>query len=168
MGNKRSIVVTAYGHNKTIDKIAVSSFEESEGSYYSNQKSDAKMYCYTINSLELKGDSWVFAKILSENIQYSLNVFTPWKFSDVIIKLDDRAVQKVLKEIDSQELAKSLKDQGEKIKEKIFRNISNRASQMLKEYIEFMRPIRLIDVIESQEKILNIIRHLEQTGEIVE
>jgi flagellar motor switch protein FliG len=167
MGNKRSIVVTAYGHNKIIDKIAVSSFESSENSYYSNQESDAKTYCDTINSLELKDDSWIVAKILSENTQYLLNVFTPVKFSDMIIKIDDRAIQKILREIDPQDLAKSLKGPDETIKEKIFKNMSKKASQMLKEDMECMGLIRPIDVKESQEKILNTIRHLEQTYEIV-
>jgi hypothetical protein len=45
-----------------------------------------------VNSLELKDDSWIFAKILSENTQYALKAFVPLKFSDVIVKLDDRAV----------------------------------------------------------------------------
>jgi flagellar motor switch protein FliG len=167
MGNRRSLVVTAYGHSKTIDKIAVSSFEISEGNYYSNHESDAKTYCDTINSLELKGDSWVSAKILSENTQYSLDIFFSLKFSDIITKLDNMAIQKILREIDFQELAKSLKDQDEIVKEKIFTNMSKRASLMLKENMEFMGPTRITDVKESQKKIVSIILHLDQTGEII-
>jgi flagellar motor switch protein FliG len=167
MGNGRDIVVTAYGHDKIIDKIAVSSFEHSEDNYYNNQNSDAKTYCDTINSLALKGDSWVFAKILSENAQYALDVFLPLKFSDVIMKLDDRAIQKVLRGMDSQDLAKALKDQDEIVKEKIFSNMSQRASQMFKEDMEYMGSVRIIDIKECQEKILNNIRHLGQTGEII-
>jgi flagellar motor switch protein FliG len=161
-----SIVVTAYGHNKTIDKIAVSSFEGAENRY-ANQSSDARTYCDTINALELKGDSWVCAKIFSENTQYSPDVFIPMNFSDVIIKLDDKAIQKLFREADSQELAKSLKDQDETVKEKIFRNMSKRASEMLKEDMEYMGKIRLQDVKKSQEGIMNIIRGLDQCGEIV-
>jgi flagellar motor switch protein FliG len=77
------------------------------------------------------------------------------------------AVQKVLREIDSQELGKSLKDQDEAVKEKIFTNMSKRASQMLKEDMECIGPVGTIDVKETQEKILSIIRHLESIGEIV-
>jgi flagellar motor switch protein FliG len=167
MGTKRSIVVTAYGHDKIIDKIAVSSFEGSESDYHSHQESDAKTYCDTINALRLKDDSWVVAKIISENTQYALNFFNLWNFSDVILKLDDRAIQKMMRESDSVELAKSLKGQDEALKEKIFKNMTDRASKMLKEDIEYMGPVRLADVTESQEKILNIIRRLEETGEIV-
>jgi flagellar motor switch protein FliG len=146
MSNRKSIVVAAYGHNRTIDKIAVSLFEDSESGYY-KKASDAKNYCDTINALELKGDSWVFAKILSENTQYSL---------------DGKDIQKILREVDQSELAKALKDQDEMVKEKIFANMSQRAALMVKEDIEFMGPVRISDVKYSQENILNIIRRLEQ------
>jgi flagellar motor switch protein FliG len=161
MGNRRTVVVTAYGHKKTIDKIAVSTFRSTERSHYTNQGSDAETYCDTINSLELKDDSWVFAKIFSENIQYSVKEFFPLIFSDAIIKLDNMTIQKVLIETDAQELAKSLKNQDEIVKEKIYANMSKRASQMLKEDMDYMGPIRLIDIKQSQEKILNIIRRLD-------
>jgi hypothetical protein len=84
MGNRKDIVVTAYGHGKTISRIAVSLFEISENSYHYNHGSDAETYCNAINSLELKDDSWAFAKILTENSQYPLGVFLPLEFSDVI------------------------------------------------------------------------------------
>jgi flagellar motor switch protein FliG len=166
MGNSKTIVVTAYGHDKIIDKIAVSLFEASKDDNYSYQGSDAKTYCDTINSLELKGDTWVFAKILSENSQYSLDVFLPLGFSDLITRLDDMSIQKILTEIDCQELAKSLKNQDETVKEKIFTNMSKRASVMLKEDIEFMGPVSATDIRETQERIVSIIHILEQTGKI--
>jgi flagellar motor switch protein FliG len=128
---------------------------------------DAETYCNVINSLELKDDSWAFAKILDENSQYPLGLFLPLKFSDVIIQLDNMAVQKVLKETYSGELVKALKGQDEAVKEKIFTNMSKRASQMLKEDMECMGPVEIIDVKKAQEKILSIIRHLESVGEIV-
>jgi flagellar motor switch protein FliG len=174
MGDREAIVVTAYGHDKVLDKIAVSLFEVSgetyKYGYYDNQSLDAETYCNAINSLELKNDSWISARILSENTQYSLNVFLPLKFSDIIMKLDNEAIQKVLKKVDAQELAKCLKDEDETVKEKIFTNMSKRASQILKEDIEdieYMGPSRINDVKESQKKILDLIRYLEQLGEII-
>jgi flagellar motor switch protein FliG len=83
------------------------------------------------------------------------------------MKLDNEAIRKVLKEVNAQELAKCLKDQDETVKEKIFTNMSKRASQMLKEDMEYMGPIRIKDIKESQEKILSIIHRLEQSGEII-
>jgi flagellar motor switch protein FliG len=73
----------------------------------------------------------------------------------------------VLREVDSQELSKALKSVDTEVQDKIFRNMSKRAAQMLKEDMEYMGPIRLKDVEESQQKIVSIIRHLEDTGEIV-
>jgi flagellar motor switch protein FliG len=152
------MVITTYGHNETIDKIAVSSFVN---------EWDAKTYCDTINALELKGDAWVFAKVFSENTQYSLDALLPVKFSALITKLDDRAIQRILQEADSQDIAKALKSEAETVKEKIFTNMTERAAQMLKEDIDYLGAIRIKELRESQEKILDIIHHLSQTGEIV-
>ena len=160
-----NIVITAYGHGKTIDKIAVSSFEFS-GHYGQSSPSDAETYCNTINSLELKDDSWVFAKKISENIQYGLASFLPLKLSSVIPKLDNRAIQTVLRKVDISDIAKSLKGEDETIQEKIFSNMSRRAAEMLKEDMRYMGPILLRHHIESQGKIISAIKHLADTGEI--
>ncbi|HOK00915.1 MAG TPA: flagellar motor switch protein FliG [Spirochaetota bacterium] len=87
-------------------------------------------------------------------------------FEDIVL-LDDRSIQKVLREVDSQELAKALKGVDAEVQEKIFRNMSKRAAQLLREDMDFMGPIRLRDVEESQQKIVNIIRKLEDAGDIV-
>jgi hypothetical protein len=166
MGNRRTIVVTSYGHNETLDRIAVCSLESPENGHCDNE-ADVDIYCNTINSLELKGGTWIFAKKISENTQYSLDFFLPLKFSDVIIKLDNKAVQKVLREIDIEVLAMSLKGQNEIVQEKIFSNMTKRMSGMVKEDMEYLGPVRIIDVVKRQEKILNIIRHLDRCGEIV-
>jgi flagellar motor switch protein FliG len=166
MSKKKTIVVTVYGHSKTIDKISVTSFRGSKKSTYGAYPLEVQTYCNTINSLELKGDSWVRAKILSENTHYTLNSFFPLDFSDMIMKLDNLAIQKVFREIDSFTLAKSLKDQEEIVKERIFSNMSKRASQMMKEEMEFMGPVMINDIKESQEKILSVIQHLIDLEEI--
>jgi len=118
MDSGRDIVITAYGHDETIDKIAVSTFDSPDGYGY-RHNSDAITYCYNINKLELNGNSWIFAKIISQNTQYSLDSFLPFKF-DVFLKLDDRAIQKVLREVDSKEFAKALKGEKEAVRERIF------------------------------------------------
>jgi len=98
---------------------------------------------------------------LAEEIKKRMFVF------EDIVMLDDRAIQKVMREVDSQELAKALKSVDTEVQDKIFRNMSKRAAGMLKEDMEYMGPIRLKDVEEAQQKIVSIIRHLEDTGEIV-
>lgn len=87
-------------------------------------------------------------------------------FEDIIL-LDDRAIQQVLKEVESKELALALKGVGENTQARIFKNMSERAAAMMKEEIEFMGAVRLRAVEESQQRIVNIIRKLEEAGEIV-
>ncbi|MDD7609319.1 MAG: flagellar motor switch protein FliG [Spirochaetales bacterium] len=98
---------------------------------------------------------------LAEEIKKRMFVF------EDIVQLDDRAIQKVLRDVDQPELAKALKSVDSDVQDKIFRNMSKRAAAMLKDDMEFMGPVRLKDVEESQQKIVSMIRHLEEIGEIV-
>jgi len=87
-------------------------------------------------------------------------------FEDIIM-LDDASIQKVLREVDGKELALALKGVGEEVQSRLFKNMSERASTMLKEDMEFMGPVRLRNVEEAQQRIVGIIRRLEESGEIV-
>ncbi len=87
-------------------------------------------------------------------------------FEDIVL-LDDRAIQRVLREVDTQELGKALKSVAAEVQEKIFKNMSKRAASLLREDMEFMGPVRLKDVEDCQQKIVNVIRKLEDAGEIV-
>ena len=87
-------------------------------------------------------------------------------FEDIVL-LDDRAIQKVMREVDTAELAKALKSVDSEVQDKIYRNMSKRASTLLKEDMDYMGPIRLKDVEEAQQRIVAIIRKLEEQGEIV-
>ncbi|NMB41473.1 MAG: flagellar motor switch protein FliG [Firmicutes bacterium] len=84
-----------------------------------------------------------------------------------IITLDDASIQRVVREVESKDLAKALKGSSEDVKERIFRNISRRAAEMLEEDLEFMGPIRLREVEEAQQRIVGIIRRLDEAGEII-
>lgn len=98
---------------------------------------------------------------LAEEIKKKMFVF------EDIITLDDRSIQRVMRHVDTSDLAKALKAVDPEVQDKIFRNMSKRAASMLKEDMEYMGPIRLKDVEEAQQKIVNIIRKLEEQGEIV-
>ncbi len=87
-------------------------------------------------------------------------------FDDIVI-LDDRSIQRLLRELESKDLSLALKGASEEVQYKIFRNMSERASGMLKDDIEAMGPVRLKDVEETQQKIVNVIRRLEEAGEVV-
>jgi hypothetical protein len=166
MGDGRDLVITIYGHDKTIDKIAVSAFDKPVSHYGYSENSCASTYCDSLNSLELNGNSWVYAKVVSENRPYTLNLLLPLEF-DIVLELDNRAIQKMLREVNSQNIAKALKGEKEAVQERIFSNMTERAARMMKEDMEYMGPVRNIDVKESQEKMLNVIRRLEEIGEIV-
>ena len=87
-------------------------------------------------------------------------------FEDILL-LDDRAIQRVLRDVDNNDLAIACKGSTEEVQNAIFNNMSKRLAEMIKEDMEFMGPIRMKDVEEAQQKIVNIIRKLEDSAEIV-
>ena len=98
---------------------------------------------------------------LADEIRRKMFVF------EDIISLDDRSIQTVLRDVDNNDLAIALKNCNEQVQSVIFNNLSKRLAAMIKEDMEFMGPVRLKDVEEAQQKIVNIIRKLEDSGEIV-
>lgn len=98
---------------------------------------------------------------LAEEIKKRMFVF------EDILSLDNRAIQRFLRDVENNQLAIALKGATEEVQKLIFGNMSKRLAEMIKEDIEFMGPVRLKDVEESQQKIVNIIRKLEDAGEIV-
>lgn len=98
---------------------------------------------------------------LAEKIKESMFVF------EDIITLDDVSIQRVLREVETKELALALKGCSEEVANAIYRNQSKRAASALKEDIEFLGPVRLMDVEKSQQRIVSVIRRLDESGEIV-
>lgn len=98
---------------------------------------------------------------LAEEIKKKMFVF------EDVITLDSRSIQRVLREVENNELAVALKGAKEEVQNVIFTNLSKRLAEMIKEEMEFMGPVRIKDVEEAQQKIVNVIRRLEETGEII-
>jgi flagellar motor switch protein FliG len=98
---------------------------------------------------------------LAEEIKKRMFVF------EDIITLDSRSIQRFLREVENNVLATALKGANDEVANVIFNNMSKRLSEMIKEDMEFMGPVRLRDVEEAQQKIVNVIRKLEDAGEIV-
>jgi len=98
---------------------------------------------------------------LAEEIRKRMFVF------EDIINLDSVSIQRFIREIDNSELSVALKGSTDEVKEIIFANMSKRMAEMLREDMEFMGPVRLRDVEEAQQKIVNVIRKLEEAGEII-
>jgi len=84
-----------------------------------------------------------------------------------IINLDDVSIRRVLREIDVKDLTLALKGSSDEVADRIFRNLSKRAGEMLKEDLDFMGPVRLRDVEEAQQRVVKSIRQLDEAGEII-
>lgn len=98
---------------------------------------------------------------LAEKVKESMFIF------EDIITLDDVSIQRILREVEAKELALALKGCSEEVANVIFKNQSKRAAASLKEDMEFLGPVRLMDVEKAQQKIVGIIRRLDEAGEIV-
>lgn len=120
-----------------------------------------------LNVMDKNTESAIMSKIeekdpiLSEEIRKLMFVF------DDIVKIDDRGIQSLLKEVPNDKLLMALKTANEEIKTKIFKNISQRAANLLKEDLTNMGPARLSDVESAQMEIVNIARRLEAEGKIL-
>ena len=98
---------------------------------------------------------------LVENIRRLMFVF------EDILLVDDRGVQKVLQEVDHETLSMALKSATDEVKDKVFRNLSERARTVIQEDMEYMGPVRLTEVEAAQQKIVDMIRRMEDAGEII-
>ena len=98
---------------------------------------------------------------LAEDVRRLMFVF------EDINSVDDRCIQAMLKEIDNDELCLALKTASEQLREKIFSNMSERAAAMVKEDMEFMGPVRVSDVESTQQRIVDIVRRLEESGDLM-
>lgn len=117
---------------------------------------------YFLSAIESENKNLFEANpLLSMNVEYYLVNM------NVLVDIDDRSIQKWLREVETQDLAKALKGTGAAVQDKIFRNMSQRAAAMLREDMEFMGPVRKSDVIETQKKLIGILKRLNEEGEIV-
>jgi len=87
-------------------------------------------------------------------------------FEDVLL-VNDKGIQSVLKEIDNDDLALALKTASEPLREKIFQNMSARAASLIGEEMEYMGPVRVSDVEAAQQRIVDVVRRLEEAGEVI-
>ena len=98
---------------------------------------------------------------LSEEIRKKMFVF------EDILLLDDRSIQRVLRDVENNDLSIALKGSNEEVQGAVLKNMSSRLAEMIREEMEFMGPVRMKDVEEAQQKIVGVIRKLEDASEIV-
>jgi len=98
---------------------------------------------------------------LAEEIKKRMFVF------EDIVTLDNRSIQRVIRDVENEDLLLALKAASDEVKDVIYRNMSTRMVETFKEELKYMGPVRLRDVEEAQTRIVSVIRRLEETGEIV-
>lgn len=120
-----------------------------------------------LNNVDRGTEKLILEELEKEDAELADEIRQRMFIFEDIITLDDASIQRVIREIDSKDLAKAMKGTGEEVKERIFRNISKRATEMLREDLEYMGPIRLREVEEAQQRIVSVIRRLDEVGEII-
>lgn len=120
-----------------------------------------------LNSVDRSTEKHIMETLEIENAELADEIRNKMFVFEDILSLDDRSIQRVLRDVDNNDLGVALKGSGEEVQDVIFKNLSKRLAAMIKEEMEYMGPVRLKDVEEAQQKIVNIIRKLEDSGEIV-
>lgn len=120
-----------------------------------------------LNSVDRGTEKFIMETLEIENTDLAEEIKKRMFVFEDILSLDNRSIQRFLREVDNNQLAIALKGSTEEVQKIIFGNMSKRLAEMIKEDLEFMGPVRLKDVEEAQQKIVNIIRKLEDAGEIV-
>lgn len=120
-----------------------------------------------LNRVDRTTEKGILESLEDENMELAQEVKKLMFVFEDLVLLDNRAMQQVLKEVDAKELGVALKGASEEVREKIFSNMSARAGDIIKEDMEFMGPVRLKQVEEAQQRIVAIVRRLEESGEIV-
>ena len=121
-----------------------------------------------LNSVDRSTEKHILESLEAEDVDLSDEIRKKMFVFDDIMTLDNRSIQMVLRqEIDNREIAIALKGAKAEVQELIFNNMSKRLSAMIREDMDFMGPVRRTDVDEAQQKIVNIIRRLQEAGEII-
>ena len=149
-----------------IEKIIESKFSAVVTQDFS-QAGGVEVLANIINRSDRNTEKTIMESLESQNIEIAEKVRELMFVFEDLIKLDDKSIQRLLREIETKDLAMALKGANNDVKDKIYKNMSERASSMLKDDMEYMGPVRAREVQESQSKIVAVIRALEATGEIV-
>ena len=144
-----------------VDDIACASMSQSVG-----KLGGPKCLAAILNRANVGMVKEILAKLEEMNQETSYEVKRLMFIFDEIININDKDIQKILREVDRKDLALSLKVSEERMKEKIFKNMSERAADLLKEELQYMGMVKLKEVEAAQARIIDVIKALEEKGEI--
>jgi len=120
-----------------------------------------------LNRVERSTEEFIMERIEEENAELAESIRKLMFVFDDLVNVDDKGIQALLKEVSSEELSLSLKTASDELKEKIFKNMSKRAAQILKDEMESRGPTKLSDIEKAQQAVVNVARRLEQEGTII-
>ncbi len=146
---------------KVVDELAGFSINQTMG-----QVGGSKTVATILNRIPVSLNKEIIAKIEEKDENVAMEIKRLMFMFDDIIHLQDRDIQRILKEVDRKDLALSLKVADDKVKEKIFSNMSERAADLLKEELQFMGPVKLKEVEAAQARVVDVIKMLEEQEEI--
>jgi flagellar motor switch protein FliG len=151
---------------KEIEDTLAGHFESTAGTDLSTS-GGAKAMAEILNLIETSAEKNILQSLEAEDGELAAEIKNMMFVFDDIVLLDDRSIQRLLKEIESRDLAVALKAASEEVRGKIYANVSERVAVMIKEEMEFMGPMRLSDVEASQQSIVEMVRRLEEEGQVV-
>jgi flagellar motor switch protein FliG len=127
----------------------------------------ARIVAEILNQCDRSTEQMVLGKIEEQNNVLADSIRKLMFVFDDLVKVDDRGIQMILKETGSEELSLALKTASEALKEKVFRNMSQRAAQILKEDMQTRGPVKVSDVEKAQQNIVKVARKLEADGKLM-
>ena len=137
------------------------------GNDMEQQVGGIKVMSEILNRMNRSSESAILSSLEDEDAELVAQLKSLMFTFDDVLKLDDKSLQELLREIATEDLSKALKLVDESVREKIYKNMSKRGAEMLKEDIEMMPPTRLSEVEESQRTILDVTKRLESEGKIM-
>ncbi len=151
---------------KEIENTLSTHFEDSAAGDIS-LSGGSKTIAEILNIIDTAAEKNILQSLEAENAELAAEIKNMMFVFDDLTLLDDRAIQRLLKEVESRDLAVALKAASEEVRAKIYSNVSERVAVMIKEEMEFMGPMRLSDVEAAQQQIVEAVRRLEEEGQIV-
>ena len=149
-----------------IEQTLEGHFEATDGGEMS-ASGGAKAIAEVLNLIEASAEKNILQSLEAEDPDLAAEIKNMMFIFDDIVLLDDRSIQRLLKEVETKDIAISLKATTEEVKNKIFANVSERVAVMIQEEMEFMGPTRLSDVEAAQGRIVESVRRLEEEGQII-
>lgn len=120
-----------------------------------------------LNNVDRGTEKLILEKLEKEDAELAEKIRQRMFIFEDIITLDDMSIQRVMRDLDTNDVALALKGASDDVKNRLLKNVSKRAAEILQENIEFLGPVRLREVEEAQQRIVETIRRLDENGEII-